>query len=317
MTLSLYPLIMDALQIALALAAGPLFVGWVRVLKCRMQGRRSAGIFQPYRDLSKLFIKDVVLAHNASWIFRFTPYLVFGATVLIGAVIPIISTDLSLSATADIIALVAILALARFFTALSGMDAGTAFGGMGSSREMMVASLAEPAMLMSVFTISLVSKSTSISQMAHTIITSSVALRPSLAFALLAFIFIAIAETGRVPVDNPATHLELTMLHEAMLLEYSGRHLAMIEWSSMMKLFLYSSLGIALFLPWGIAPEGASVYMLALSLIFLTIKLAFVGLGIVLIETGLAKMRIFMVTEYLGMAFLFATLGMLSFFMLE
>lgn len=311
-----YSIIMEALQLAVVLAGAPLFVGLVRALKCRAQGRTSAGIMQPYRDLRRLFYKDVVLAENASWIFRSVPYVVFGATVLAGAIIPVISTDLPLSLTADIIALVAIFAIARFFTALAGMDVGTAFGGMGSSREMMVASLAEPAMLMSVFTISLVAGSTTLSQMVHTLTSSALVLRPSMALALVAFIFVGIAETGRIPVDNPATHLELTMIHEAMVLEYSGRHLALIEWAGMMKLFLFSSLGIALFMPWGIGGPQ-ELLMLPVSVISLIVKLAFIGVCLVLVETRLAKMRIFQVPEFLGVAFILATLGMLSFFMLE
>lgn len=311
-----YPVLIESLQVILVLLGGPLLVGWVRMLKCWTQGRRSAGLLQPMRDVTKLFVKETVLAENASWIFRSTPYIVFGATLMAGAIIPVVSADLPLAATADIIALVAIFAVARFFTALAGLDTGTAFGGMGTSREMMVSSLAEPAVLMSVFTVSLVSHSTSLSYMVHELTTVSFVLRPSLAFALLAFILIAIAETGRIPVDNPSTHLELTMIHEAMLLEYSGRHLALIEWASMMKLFLFASLGIALFLPWGIAGIDDPA-MLPVALVSLAVKLALVGVFIVLIETGLAKMRIFRVAEFLGMAFLLASLGMLSYFILE
>ncbi|MBI5097449.1 MAG: NADH-quinone oxidoreductase subunit H [Nitrospirae bacterium] len=308
--------ILEGVQIIILLFAAPVFTGWVRTVRCRVQGRTTAGIFQPYRDLIKLFHKDIVLAENASWIFRFTPYLVFGATVLAGAIIPILSTDLPLSTTADVIALVALFAMSRFFTALAGMDIGTAFGGMGSSREMTIASLAEPAMLMAVFTVSLASKSTSLSQMVQIIGHGPLILRPSLAFALLAFVLITLAETGRVPVDNPVTHLELTMIHEGMVLEYSGRHLALIEWAGMMKLFLFAVLGIASFFPWGIA-EAGNLIALPLALLLLIAKLALAGAGLVLIETGLAKMRLFRVPEFLGSAFLFATLGMLSYFMLE
>jgi len=311
-----YPILIESLQVVLVLLGGPLLVGWVRMLKCWTQGRRSAGLLQPMRDVTKLFVKETVLAENASWIFRSTPYIVFGATLMAGAIIPVVSADLPLAATADIIALVAIFALARFFTALAGLDTGTAFGGMGTSREMMVSSLAEPAVLMSVFTVSLVSHSTSLSFMVHELTTISFVLRPSLAFALLAFVLIALAETGRIPVDNPSTHLELTMIHEAMLLEYSGRHLALIEWASMMKLFLFASLGIALFLPWGIAGIDDPA-MLPVALVSLAVKLALIGVFVVLIETGLSKMRIFRVAEFLGMAFLLASLGMLSYFILE
>ncbi len=311
-----YPFIMEVLQILILLAAAPVFTGWIRMLKCWLQGRTSPGLFQPYRDIMKLLSKDLVLAENASWIFRFTPYLVFGVSLLAGGIIPMLSTDLPLAVTADIIALAALFGIARFFTALAGMDIGTAFGGMGSSREMMIASLAEPAMLMAIFTVSLVSKSTSLSQMVEVIAHGRFVLRPSMAFALLAFILITLAETGRIPVDNPATHLELTMIHEAMILEYSGRHLGLMEWAGMMKLFLFASLGIVAFLPWGIAGVG-SLTSIPLAIILMAIKLTLVGTGLVLIETGLAKMRIFRIPEFLGSAFLFATLGMLSYFILE
>ena len=288
------------------------------MVKCWFQGRTSPSLFQPYRDIRKLFSKDVVLAENASWIFRFTPYLVFGVSVMAGSIIPTLSTDLPLSAMADVIVLVALFAIARFFTALAGMDIGTAFGGMGSSREMTIASLAEPAMLMAVFAVSLVGKSTSLSQMTAVISQGGHAmLRPSLVFALLAFILIALAETGRVPVDNPATHLELTMIHEAMILEYSGRHLALIEWAGMMKLYLFVVLGIASFFPWGIALNDDLIVVFAVACRSCCSNWGSSGSGLVLIETGLAKMRIFRITEFLGSAFLFATLGMMSYFMLE
>jgi formate hydrogenlyase subunit 4 len=311
-----WPLFLEILQVFVLAAVAPLFAGWVKMLKCWSQGRSTPGLFQPVRDLRKLFAKEVLLAENASWIFRFTPYLVFGTALLAGGIIPILSVDLPLARTADVIVFVALFAIARFFTALAGMDIGTAFGGMGASREMTIASLAEPAMLMAIFTISLGSASTSLAQIVSSIQSGQLLLRPSFAFAILAFVLIALAETGRIPVDNPATHLELTMIHEAMILEYSGRHLALIEWAGMMKLSLFCYLGIAAFFPWGIA-ASRDVRGLALAFGALVAKLAVIGGGIVLIETGLAKMRIFRLTEFLGAAFLMATLGMLSFFILE
>ncbi len=314
--MNIAPFIIESLQVIVLLAIAPAFIGWIRMLKCWAQGRTAAGLLQPYRDLAKLFSKDVVLAENASWIFRFTPYLVFGTAVLAGGIIPILSIDLPLAPTADVIVIVALFAIARFFTALAGMDIGTAFGGMGSSREMMIASLAEPAMLMAIFTVSLSNRTTSLAQIVQVIYSGQSVIRPSLAFAFLAFILIVITETGRIPVDNPATHLELTMIHEAMILEYSGRHLALIEWAGMMKLFLFSSLGIASFFPWGIAAKG-SISGLAPALLYMVLKLGAVGAVIVLIETGLAKMRLFRLTEFLGAAFLLATLGMISFFILD
>lgn len=314
--MSLHPLAIEQLQFCLLLGLAPAFAGWVKVLKCRVQGRTAPGILQPYRDIRRLFGKDIVLADNASWLFRFTPYLTFGVMVITAGIIPLISVDLPLSATADVIALVMLFGIVRFFTALAGMDIGTAFGGMGSSREMTVASLAEPAMLMAIFTVSLACNSTSLTQMVSVMAHAEFVIRPSLAFALAAFILIALAETGRIPVDNPATHLELTMIHEAMILEYSGRHLALIEWAGMMKLTLFFALGIAAFCPWGVAADG-DPGSLALAFGSLVVKLMVGALVMVLIETGLAKMRIFRLPEYLGSAFLLATLGMIAFFILE
>jgi len=312
----MYPYIIEIIQIVVVLLFAPIFVGWIRCLKCWAQGRSAPGLLQPLRDIVKLFGKDIILAENASWIFRWTPYLVFGVCALAGGIIPILFTDLPLCATADVIALVALFTLSRFFLSLAGMDIGTAFGGVGSSREMTIASLAEPAMLMAIFTVSLLCQSTSLSQMTQVIIHQNLLIRPSMAFALVAFIMVAIAETGRIPVDNPATHLELTMIHEAIILEYSGRHLALIEWAGSLKLLLFTTIGIAVFSPWGIATTNNMIDVL-MAIVSLIIKLGIVGIGIVLMETGLAKMRIFRVPEFLGIAFLFATLGMLSYFILE
>ncbi len=312
----LYPLLAEAAQILLVALAAPLLAGWVRTLKCWSQGRTTPGLLQPYRNLLKLFAKEVRLADNASWVFRFTPYILFSSVLMAGSIIPIVSADLPLTATADIIALVALFGIGRFFLALAGLDVGTAFGGMGASREMMIASLAEPAMLMSTFTVSLFSHSTSLSETVRTISQHEFFLSPSMVFAFIAFVLIMLAETGRVPVDNPATHLELTMIHEAMILEYSGRHLALIEWAGMMRLFVFSALGVALFMPWGI-PLAAGPALLPLAVLVMAGKLMLVAAGIVVIETGVAKMRIFRVPEFLGTAFLVATLGMLSHFMLE
>jgi len=313
--MNIEPYIIEILDIVVLLFLSPLFMGWIRTLKCWLQSRTSPGLFQPYRDILKLFSKEIILAENASWIFRLAPYLIFGVTLLIGGIVPILSVNVPLSATADVIVLVALFGLSRFFTALAGLDIGTAFGGMGSSREMLIASLAEPGMLMTIFVASLVNHSTSLSQIVQTMIQEGLVLRPSLAFAFLSFTMITLAETGRVPVDNPVTHLELTMIHEGMILEYSGRYLALIEWAGMMKFLLFVTIGITIFFPWGIAFDGG-IYSIAESLILLILKLLVVGAGIVFIEIGLAKMRIFRVPEYLGTSFLFATLGMLSYFIL-
>ncbi|WP_420266030.1 respiratory chain complex I subunit 1 family protein [Candidatus Magnetominusculus dajiuhuensis] len=306
----------EILQAIVVIALAPAFAGWVDMLKCWTQGRTSAGVMQPYRNIAKLFVKDVVIADNASWIFRFTPYLVFGSAVVVGSVVPIISMNLFLAPSADIIVVIAIFATARFFMALAGMDIGTAFGGMGASREMMVASLTEPAILMAIFTVSLAGRSTSLLHIARAFASGALVLRPSIVFAGIAFLFVVIAETGRIPVDNPSTHLELTMIHEAMILEYSGRHLALIEWGAMIRFFLFVTLGIACFLPWGIAVTD-NAGDIATSVFLMVIKLGVAGIVLVAIETGLAKMRLFRLTEFLGAAFLMATLGVIAFFILE
>jgi formate hydrogenlyase subunit 4 len=263
-----------------------------------------------------LFSKEVVLADSATVIFRIAPYIVVGATALAVSIVPLIVVGLPVNAMADAIVLVGLLALGRFFLALAGMDIGTAFGGMGASREMMVASLAEPAMLMVIFTLAMVASSTNLSTVVMHSLTMQLALRPSIFFALIALIMVAIAETGRIPVDNPATHLELTMIHEAMILEYSGRHLAMMEFAAQLKLLLYSVLIVNLFFPWGISISYAA-QDLALAAFVLTMKLAAVGALLAAGETSLAKMRVFRVPTYLAIAFTVALVGMLSFVILE
>ncbi|HYA38192.1 MAG TPA: NADH-quinone oxidoreductase subunit H, partial [Candidatus Methylomirabilis sp.] len=281
-----------------------------------MQNRAAPPLWQPYRDLAKLLRKDVVLAENASWLFRATPYIVFGAMLLAAAVVPLVAVDLPTGAIADVIVLVGFFALARFFTALAGLDIGTAFGGMGSSREMTIAALAEPAMLMAIFTLSMTAGSTNLSTAIHYVLQAGLVLRPSFLFALLALAMVAVAETGRIPVDNPATHLELTMIHEAMILEYSGRHLALIEWASQVKLMIYAVLIANIFWPWGIA-RAFTAEALAVGAIAIAAKLT--GLAVILVvwETVLAKMRIFRVPPFLGFAFLLSLLGMLTHVVLE
>ena len=266
--------------------------------------------------LRKLFVKDAVLAHNASALFRLTPYVVFGCMVLAASIVPVLATDLPFSPAADVIALVGLFALARVFMALAAMDVGTAFGSMGARREMLIACLAEPALLMVFFTPSLISGSTALTSIVETLAHSSLAIYPSLAFAAIAFVMVMLAENARVPIDNPATHLELTMIHEAMILEYSARHLALIEWANAVKLTIYSAIGIALFLPWGIAQAG-EWRMMPLAILAFVAKMAAGGAGLALLETVSAKMRIFRAPEFLGMAFMLAVLGMLTHFLLE
>ncbi|MGA9033927.1 MAG: NADH-quinone oxidoreductase subunit H [Sulfuricaulis sp.] len=308
--------LLAAAQTALFVSAAPLLAGWVKRVKCHMQNRAAPALWQPYRDLAKLFRKHMVLAENASWLFRATPYIVFGAMSLAAAAVPLVAVDLPTGAIADVIVLVGFFALARFFTALAGMDIGTAFGGMGSSREMTIAALAEPAMLMAVFTLSMTAGSTNLSSAINYVLEAGLVLRPSFLFALLALAMVAVAETGRVPVDNPATHLELTMIHEAMILEYSGRHLALIEWAAQIKLMIYAVLVANIFWPWGIAQEFTPE-ALGIGVVAIAAKLTALAVVLVVWETVLAKMRIFRVPPFLGFAFLLSLLGMLTHVVLE
>jgi formate hydrogenlyase subunit 4 len=308
--MSLVGVLSQLLAIAVALLLAPLLTGWVNQCRAWLQNKSAPPLLQPYRMLHKLFNKDSVLATNASPLFRASPYIVFGCMVLAGAIVPTLSTDLPLSPVADAIALVGLFALARVFISLAAMDVGTAFGTLGARREMFVGFLAEPALLMVFFSASLISKSTSLTTIVETLAHRELAIYPSLAFAGVAFTMISLAENARIPVDNPATHLELTMIHEALILEYSGRHLALMEWAASLKLFAYSCIGLALFIPWGVAQAGAPLAML-LALPALVLKLAVGGATLAFLETISAKMRIFRVPEFLATAFMLAVIGLL------
>jgi len=303
-------LLSQLLEIVIAVALAPLLSGWVNQWRAWLQNRSAPGLLQPYRMLHKLFNKDSVLAGNASPLFRTAPYVVFGCMALACAIIPTLSTDLPLAPAADAIALVGLFALARVFISLAAMDIGTAFGSMGARREMLIGFLAEPALLMVLFSASLISQSTSLTTIVETLAHREFTIYPGFALAGVAFTMVSLAENARVPLDNPATHLELTMIHEALILEYSGRHLALIEWAASLKLFAYSCVGLALFLPWGVAQAQAPVVML-LALPVLLAKLAVGGFLLALLETLNAKMRIFRVPEYLGTAFLLSVIGLL------
>jgi formate hydrogenlyase subunit 4 len=304
-------LLIQGTQMCVVLALAPLLTGFVRVVKARLLRRRGPPLLQPYYDLTRLLGKQVVLAENASWLFRVTPYMVFAATWVSAALVPTFATGLMFSWSADLIAIIALLASARFFLALAGLDIGTSFGGIGSSREVMIASLAEPAMIMIVFTLALITGSTQLSTIAQVMAMPEVGLRVSLALALIALVLVAIAENARIPVDNPATHLELTMVHEAMVLEYSGRHLALIELAAMLKLLLYVSLIVCIFVPWGIAAPGAGPIAMLGGVAFYAVKLAAGGQLLALFETSIAKMRVFRVPEFLGIALMLGLLGTL------
>jgi len=296
-------------EMLVVLMLAPLLAGYVRKVKARLVGRQGPPLVQPYRDILRLLRKEVVLAHSASWLFRAAPYLVFAATWVAAALVPTFATGLLFNYAADMIAIVALLGTARFMLALAGLDVGTSFGGIGSSRELMIASLAEPAMVMVVFTLSLLAGSTQLSSIAAFMQGPGVGLRVSLAMALVALVMVAIAENARIPIDNPATHLELTMVHEAMILEYSGRHLALIEVASCVKLLLYVSIIGCVFAPWGIAVSGQGFGAYLAGLAVYISKLAAAGFILALFETAIAKMRVFRYSDFLGAAFM---LGMLA-----
>ncbi len=299
-------------EVLLAIALAPLFVGWIAQCRAWLQSRTAPPLIQPYRMLRKLFHKDVAMAADATLLFRTTPYVLFGSMVLAAAIIPSIATDLPFARVADAIALIGIFATARVFQSLAAMDIGTAFGTMGARREMMVGFLAEPALLMVLFNAFLLSGSTALPSLVEAYSAEPISLNPSLTFAGVAFVMVLLAENARIPIDNPATHLELTMIHEAMLLEYSARHLALIEWASSLKLFNYACIGFALFLPWGIATHGADGGLaLLLAAAALIAKLIVFGAALALIESLSAKLRIFRAPEYLATAFLLAVLGLL------
>ena len=307
-------LLVQGAQMALVLALAPLLTGFVRKVKAKLLRRQGPSVIQPYRDVLRLMRKEVVLAESASWLFRVVPYLVFATTWVAAALVPTFAVGLLFSWSADLIAIIALLGSARFFLALAGLDVGTSFGGIGSSREVMIASLAEPAMIMIIFTLALLAGTTQLSGIASFMLEGDVGLRVSLGLALVALIMVAIAENARIPVDNPATHLELTMVHEAMVLEYSGRHLAMIEAAAALKLLLYVSLLACVFAPWGMASNAAGVRAHAIGVAAWLAKLALGGLLLAWFETSIAKMRVFRVPEFLGAALMLGLLGTLLLF---
>lgn len=305
-------------QAIVLLTVSPAIVGLVRKVKARFQCRQGASVFQPYADLAKLFRKQPVVSTTTSWIFTATPYILFASTLTAGLLVPAFASRMPLNFAGNVIALVYLFALGTFFLILAGLDAGSPFGGMGSSREAIVASLTEPAMIMSIFAIALTAGSTNLSTIVHkTALLEGIVTDPSPHLMALAALFIvALAETGRVPVDNPATHLELTMIHEAMLLEYSGRYLALIEWASAMKLLVFLSLIANVFAPWGIATTLTPM-ALSIGLAVYLVKVAGLAVLIGAIECMFAKLRLFRVTDLLGAAFILALLGLLFFYILR
>ena len=306
------------LQMIVMVGISPFVVGLIRKVKARLQCRQGASVFQPYADLAKTFCKEAVIPSTTSWIFTITPYILFGSTLAAGLLVPAFLADMPLGFAGNIIALVYLLALGTFFLILAGLDAGSAFGGMGSSREALVASVTEPAMILSIFAIGLTAGSTNLSTIVHkTALLQGVMTDPAPHLLALGALFIVtIAETGRVPVDNPATHLELTMIHEAMILDYSGRHLALVEWAAGIKLLVFLSLLVNVFVPWGIAIE-ASATAIIVGLTSYVAKVSLLAIVIGVLECTFAKLRLFRLGELLAAAFILALLAVIFFYILR
>lgn len=302
---------LQVVQSLFLIAVAPILMGWISQNKSWLNNKKGAGIFQPYRQLHKLFLKDSLLAENASPIFRIMPYIYFCSMCLVTAIVPVLSASLLFAPVADVIALVGLFALARIFMALAAMDVGTAFGSMGARREMLVAFLTEPALLMVFFNIALINQSTILATIVNTALSHTLTINPSISFAAVAFVMVLLAENARIPIDNPTTHLELTMIHEAMILEYSGRHLALIEWANSLKLVNYFAMGCALFFPWAITTYPSFSGNVYAALAF-CLKLLLLGSGLAIFESITAKVRLFRVPELLTIAFLLAILGVLT-----
>jgi formate hydrogenlyase subunit 4 len=310
-------LALAATQATIALALSPALVGLIRWLKARLQSRRGAPVWQPYREIRKLFAKEVVMSTNASWLFRVAPFVVFVSTVAVTLMVPLVTAHLPFDGVGDVLVVVYLLLLATFFLALAGLDPGSAFGGMGASRDVTVAALAEPTIALAIFSLALTAGSTNLGRIVgHMLADPGVALSPGHLLAFTALFVVTLAETGRLPVDNPATHLELTMIHEAMVLEYSGRYLALIEWAAATKLLVFFALLANLFVPWGVA-AGVHAAALALGLLALVVKLAALAAIVAVLETRVAKLRLFRVPELLSVSFVLALLAVTSAFLLR
>lgn len=315
--MSLDPLALLLQTLVLVLLA-PLLSGVIRTWKAKLQNRRGPRPWQAYLDLVKYLGKDMVIPEHASWVFSMAPYVVFLTGLAAGLMVPLIGTPAPLRLFGGVLAVVGLLGLGRFFLALGGLDPGSAFGGMGSSREMTISAIAEPALMLAIFTVAITAGSTDLSAIARS--TQSATwklLNPAHGLAFAALFVVLLAETGRIPVDNPATHLELTMVHEAMLLEYSGRYLALMEWGAAIKQLVLMTLILNVFFPVGLAGPGAGAAEVALGLGAYLGKLLALSAAIVVVETSNAKLRLFRVPDLLSAAFVLATLALLSTFLFE
>lgn len=303
--------LIQVLQVLAVILVAPLLTGMIRKTKARLTLRRGASVVQPYRDFLRLFRKEPIVASNASWLFRHAPALIFALTCAAASVVPTFSRQLLLAPYADLIAVAGLFTAARFVLTLAGLDIGTSFGGIGASREVMIASIAEPALLMMIFTLALVAGSTRLTDISDFVLSPAVGLRISLALAFVGLLMIAVVENGRIPVDNPATHLELTMVHEAMVLEYSGPHLALVEWASSLKLLTYVSLIAAVFTPWGLSKPDAAAVTVGIGFASWLAKLVVAAIALGTFEVSIAKMRVFRVPQFAGAAVMLGLLAVL------
>jgi formate hydrogenlyase subunit 4 len=305
------------LQTLLAVALAPSLVGVIRWMKARLQGRQGAPFWQPYRELRKLFAKERVVSHTASWLFHAAPFVVFGTAVAVAALVPLVFVPVEFDRIGDLFAVVYLLLLGTFALALAGLDTGSPFGGMGSSREMTVVALTEPTVALSIFALALTAQSTNLGEIIRQTVAEPVrALGPGHLLAFAALFIVTLAETGRLPVDNPSTHLELTMIHEAMVLEYSGPYLALVEWGAAIKLLVFFVLAANLFLPWGVA-FVLSPSTLVVGLLLIVLKLIALAVAVAVLETRVAKLRLFRVPELLSASFVMALLAVLSTFLVR
>ena len=309
--------LLAAVQTILAVALAPALVGFIRWLKARLQSRRGAPVWQPYFELQKLFVKEAVVSHTASWLFAATPFVVFGTAVVVASFVPLIVAAPGAVVAGDLFAAVYLLLLGTFFLALAGLDTGSPFGGMGASREMTVVALTEPTVALSIFALALTAQSTNLGEIIRqTVHEPARALGPGHLLAFAALFIVTLAETGRLPVDNPTTHLELTMIHEAMVLEYSGPYLALVEWGAALKLLIFFAIAANLFLPWGVAFTPSPVALVAGFALFV-VKIGALGMAVAVLETRVAKLRLFRVPELLSASFVMALLAVLSTFLVR
>jgi len=297
-----------SIQLLLIPALSPFFIGVIRKIKAKFQNRQGASVLQPYRDLWKLFHKDEIFSEDASWIFRFAPYVIFASTIVIGASIPLLTTALGNSLTGDFLVVVYCVALGTFFLALAGIDTGGGFGGFGSSREMMVAALTEGGLILSLFAVAVMSKTTNLFSMSEAMASLPFSDYQPMILAFFGFFIALLAETCRYPFDNPSTHLELTMIHEAMILEYSGKRLALMEWASSNKYLIFTALGANLFFPWGIA-NTLEWSAIAIAFAFFLLKALLFSGAVALIESSIAKFRLFRLPDLLFTSFVLSLIA--------